>query len=141
AHSFAEVLQTCLDDICKDIGWPLSHVFVPDPANRDEYVSMGLWYCDTPKVFEEFQTWLGRVRLPRTASLIGAVISSREPVWAQDIHLPDSPIRLPMAAKAGIRTVFGVPVIVEGTVVAAIDFFTTESLPPDEDLLKALHQV
>jgi signal transduction histidine kinase/DNA-binding NarL/FixJ family response regulator len=141
AHSFAEVLQTCLDDVCKHIGWPLGHVQVPDPADRETFVSMGLWHCERPQDYENFQNWLGTARLPRGTGLLGAVVSSREPVWAQDVHLPDTPLSVFMAARAGIRTAFAVPIIVEGDVVAAIEFFTPESLPPDDDLLKALRQV
>ena len=42
AESFAEVLKTCLDDICSAIEWPLGHVFATSSDDLSGFNSMGL---------------------------------------------------------------------------------------------------
>ncbi|MDA1326487.1 MAG: PAS domain S-box protein, partial [Proteobacteria bacterium] len=63
ADSFAEVLQTCLDDICNAIGWPIGHVFAAASGDPSCFESMGLWHCRAGDDFSEFQAWLGAARM------------------------------------------------------------------------------
>jgi PAS domain S-box-containing protein len=141
AQSFAQVLQTCLDDICSDIGWPIGHALVPTTDNSSAYASMGLWHCSSPDEFQDFQKWLGQAEMNSSRGLVGLAVSRLAPVWAADIDRGGAAVTLPTAAKAGLRTAFAVPVIVGGKTVAVLQFLTTERKEPDEDLLMAMRQV
>ncbi|MBT5049787.1 MAG: PAS domain S-box protein [Rhodospirillaceae bacterium] len=141
AHSFAQVLQTCLEDICGDTNWPIGHALVSSQEKGGTFVSMGLWHCSAPDDFLDFQNWLRQAELVSSAGLVGLAVTRLEPVWASNIDQADSPVYLPTAAKAGLRTAFAVPMIVGRETVAVLQFLTTERAEPDEDLLKAMRQV
>lgn len=141
ARSFAQVLQTCLDDICTDIDWPIGHALVPSTEKKDTFVSMGLWHCSLPDDFVDFQKWLGLAELDARAGLVGLAVSGVAPVWASNIDQEDAAVTLRAASKAGLRTAFAVPVIVGRQTVAVLQFLTTEHKEADEDLLKAMRQV
>lgn len=141
AHSFAQVLQTCLDDICTDIDWPIGHALVPSTEKSATFVSMGLWHCSVPDEFADFQKWLGVAELKSTQGLVGLAVARMAPVWAADIDREESTVMLPAAAESGLRTAFAVPVIVAGKTVAVLQFLTTERKEPEEYLLKAMRQV
>lgn len=141
ARSFAQVLQTCLDDICTDIDWPIGHALVPEVEGGQSFVSMGLWHCSSPDDFSEFQKWLGQAKIDSNRGLVGLAVARLAPVWATDIDRKGGSVTLPAAAEAGLRTAFAVPVIVGGETVAVLQFLTTERKEPDEDILKAMRQV
>ena len=141
AHSFAEVLQSCLEDICNAIGWQIGHVFAAISNDPSNFESMGLWYCSEGNDFSEFQRWFATSQMNSAEGLVGLAVGRKAPVWAANVDREDAPLYLPAAARAGICTAFGVPVLVGGEPVAVLEFLTIERKEPDEDLLKAMHQV
>lgn len=141
AHNFAEVLQSSLDDICGAIGWPIGHVFTASATDPSCFESMGLWHCNSGDDFSDFQAWLGNARMEHGQGLVGLAVGRRAPVWVENVDREDALVTLPVAARAGIRTAFAVPVLAAGKIVAVLEFMTTERRDPDEDLLKAMYQV
>ena len=141
AQNFAEVLQSSLDDICGAIGWPIGHVFSATASDPSCFESMGLWHCDSGDDFSDFQTWLTNARMDLGRGLVGLAVKRRAPVWVSNVDRDDALVTLPVAARAGIRTAFAVPVLAAGKIVAVLEFMTTERAEPDEDLLKAMYQV
>ena len=141
AHNFAEALQSCLENFCNAIGWPIGHVFALSPGDPSRFESMGLWYCGSDNDFSEFRSWLGIARTGHAKGLVGLTVRRKTPVWAMDFDQQDAPLSMPVTAKAGIRTVLAVPVLVGGRAVAVMEFMTTERKEPDEELIKAMHQI
>ena len=46
-----------------------------------------------------------------------------------------------LARDLGVRSAFGLPVLVGSRVAAVLEFFTTESVEPDESLLQVMGQI
>jgi len=141
ADSFSDVLQSCLDDICNSIGWPVGHVFAASSADQSAFDSMRLWNTGAGADFAEFREWLGTAKMDSKHGLVGLAIGRQSPVWAADIDREDSQLKLPAASRAGLRTAIAIPVLVGGKTVVVLEFLTTERKQPDDDLLKAMHQI
>jgi PAS domain S-box-containing protein len=72
------------------------------------------------------------------AVLPGRVWLSGEPAWVDDVRDRRDLPRAGLAARAGLRTAFGVPIRGTTAVLGAMEFFTTEPHAPDDDLLATM---
>jgi PAS domain S-box-containing protein len=72
------------------------------------------------------------------AVLPGRVWRSGEPAWVDDVRDRRDLPRAGAAARAGLRTAFGVPIRGASAVLGAMEFFTTEPHAPDDDLLATM---
>jgi PAS domain S-box-containing protein len=70
--------------------------------------------------------------------LPGRVWASGEPVWIRDVLLDANFPRALFAAHDGLHAAFSFPIRLGEAVMGAIEFFTPEYRPPDEDTLHAL---
>jgi PAS domain S-box-containing protein len=70
--------------------------------------------------------------------LPGRVWLSGEPAWVDDVRDRRDMPRAGAAARAGLRTAFGVPIRGASAVLGAMEFFTTEPHAPDDDLLDTM---
>ena len=55
AESFEQALQQCLDMVCEYIGWPVGHLYVPDPSGDGELTPTSVWHLADPKTFQAFR--------------------------------------------------------------------------------------
>ena len=91
AHSFAEILQTCLDEICSAIDWPLGHVFAAKPGDPSCFESMKLWYNGVGEEFSEFQAWLSAAQMRDGEGLVGLAVGQGTPVWVENVDWKTHP--------------------------------------------------
>ena len=76
-----------------------------------------------------------RARSYPGVGLPGRVWSSRAPAYIPDIvHDANFP-RAPIAAREGLHTAFGFPILLGGDVLGVMEFFSHERRQPDQDLL------
>src|SRR5688500_11899188 len=54
ARSIESALQTCLDQVCAYMGWPVGHAFLRDQAS-DVLRSSGVWHLEDAERYREFQ--------------------------------------------------------------------------------------
>jgi len=73
--------------------------------------------------------------------LPGRVWSSREPAWIPDVTLDSNFPRAKVAAAEGLHAALGCPVLFQGRVLGALEFFSRQVRPPDEELLRMLASV
>jgi PAS domain S-box-containing protein len=141
ATSLDQALQTAVNQICTHIGWPVGHVYLPDPDMPGALLPTGIWHLDDAQRFAAFRKITEAVRLAPGIGLPGQVVVSRKPAWIADMILDVSTPRTKVIQDVGVRAGFALPVLVGDEVAAVLEFFATEEIAPDEALLDVLHHV
>jgi PAS domain S-box-containing protein len=70
--------------------------------------------------------------------LPGRVWQSGRPAWIEDVTRDANFPRAPVAARAGLHGAFGFPIVLGGSVLGMLEFFSREIREPDPDLLELL---
>jgi PAS domain S-box-containing protein len=141
ATSLDQALQTAIDKICEHIGWPVGHIYMPDPADQGALLPTNIWHLEDQQRFDTFRKITEVVRLAPGIGLPGQVMISRNSVWVTDMNLDISTPRTQLIRDIGVRASFALPVLLGDQVAAVLEFFATEAIEPDAALLDVLHHV
>ncbi len=127
-----EILQA----ICEEVGWDFGSIWVVG-ITGDDLQFAGMWHRSGPEI-TEFGETTANATFKRGIGLPGRVWETREPVWIGDVvHEANFP-RAPVADRSGLHGGAGFPVMVEGEVIAIIEFFSHEIRKPDDALLQMM---
>ncbi|MEO8496339.1 MAG: response regulator, partial [Planctomycetota bacterium] len=135
AGSFEESLQVLLDAICDQIKWPLGHVWLPDETDR-YLTSSGIWHNDPGLDADAFRVITEKTRFRRGEGLPGLIWEIGQPRWIDDIVESASFPRANHCPTLALRSAFAFPVRSAQEVVAVLEFFHTNVIPEDYELLK-----
>ncbi|MGH9035328.1 MAG: putative bifunctional diguanylate cyclase/phosphodiesterase [Acidimicrobiia bacterium] len=133
AATVEEALQRALDEVCTYTGWAVGHVYLPDGPGM--LVPTPLWHLEDDEL-SGFREATAETPLPLNIGLPGRVAASGRPAWVPDVTTDPNFPRAEAARQVGIRAALGFPVLLDGEVVAVLEFFTRERLDPDEPLLE-----
>nr|MDQ3824080.1 PAS domain-containing protein [Actinomycetota bacterium] len=143
AATLDEAFEAALAEVCRHAAWPIGHAYMLATDGSGELVSTGLWHVDGPR--ERFAAFIRESDERRFApgnGLPGRVVRQRRPVWVAELGTASRVMeRLAVAQRVGLRSAFAFPVIVQGEVVAVLEFFSLEERPPDESLIEATAHV
>jgi diguanylate cyclase (GGDEF)-like protein/PAS domain S-box-containing protein len=132
ASSLQEALRSCVDELCSHAGWSVGHAYV---VQDQQATSSGIWQSTDESRLEQFrataQAHVGRDE----GGLVGQVLQTGGPVWISDLADYVGSTRLRTAAKFGLATAFGFPVVVGNEMVAILEFFSTDRREPDRQLI------
>ncbi|MBT3360405.1 MAG: PAS domain S-box protein [Rhodospirillales bacterium] len=141
AESTDQLIQLCLDMVCKFAGWPIGHGYVRSRGATDTLVSSRIWHLEDPERFALFKEVTEDTVFEKGVGLPGRILAAGEPAWirnvADDVNFP----RAMTANEIGVRSAFAMPVMVRSDVVAVLEFFSAEIREPDDDLLQAVGQI
>ena len=138
-----DAMRQALIAICRFTEWPVGHVWVVTGGELTApgLLSSRLWHTGPVERHKAFCIATGAVQFQLGEGLPGRIWSSGKPIWITDVTTaPDFPRALP-AAAAGFKAAFGFPVLVGNEVVAVLEFFSDEILPPDDSLLGVMGQI
>jgi PAS domain S-box-containing protein len=141
APSLEEAMRTCLELVWAHTEWPVGHAFLVDPGPTGIAVSTNIWHLEDPESFEDFVKVTESTRFVPGIGLAGRVLASEAPVWIRDVSEDPNFPRAEQAQDAGIRSGFAFPVLAGSEIAAVLEFFTTDLVEPDNQLLEALAQV
>ena len=131
----SDVLQAALRAVCSHTGWSVGHAVLidADPAALPELAE---WYVQDARL-RPLQVATDQGRWHQEPSLTDDAALLAEPMWTV---LPDrhDTERSKLAAAYGLRVAIAVPIPVDGTVAAALEFLTEDATPPPQSLLTAL---
>jgi diguanylate cyclase (GGDEF)-like protein/PAS domain S-box-containing protein len=133
AATVEEALQRALDEVCAYTGWAVGHVYLPDGPGM--LVPTALWHLEDEGL-GPFREATEQTPLPLNIGLPGRVAASGRPAWVPDVTTDPNFPRAEAARQVGIRAALGFPVLLDGEVVAVLEFFTRERLDPDESFLE-----
>ena len=140
AERFEEAIRCALELIWAHTGWPVGHAYLLVDS-FEEVVPTSIWHLDAPERFESFVEGTEGTRLVSGEGLPGRVMASGRADWIEAMTEDKNFSRARQAEAAGLRSGFAFPVLVGREVVAVLEFFSTESVEPDEQLLEVTTQV
>ena len=133
-------LEATLDAICEQTGWPLGHAYLA-PAEDDRWRPSGIWHGDDVARYAVFRRVTAATFLRPGEGLPGQIAASGQPLWIEDLERAGNFPRWKLAAELGVRSGFGLPVVVGSEVVAVLEFFSPVTTAPDAALLATLTEV
>ncbi len=141
ATSLEAALQFALDRICAHTGWPVGHVYFYSPGSAKELISSSLWHIERDERFASLCDATQSTRLYSGMGVPGRVVKSGKPAWIRDLLVESEFTEKMAAADLDVRGAFGFPVLVQGEVVAVLEFFSHKVEEPDEELLSVMSNV
>lgn len=141
AGSVEDALSFALEAICEHTGWPVGHVFLPDPADPDRLYSTNLWYVTPPGAYETFRRVTEAIPFTPDAGLPGRVYSSKKPAWISDVAADEQFLRARQGEDIGLRSAFAFPVLVGQDVAAVLEFFSPARAEPDPAFLEVVANI
>ena len=125
-----------LQAICESLGWDYGAVWRVDP-HANLLRRMESWHPADVEL-GSFENASRDTAYPPGVGLPGKVWESGQPLWVR--NAPDD-AQFPRAAAAtaeGLHSAVGFPIRLNGNVAAVMEFFSRQSLDPDESVLRIL---
>ena len=139
AATLDEGIPRILQAICETLVWEHGAVWMIDPDARLLRCAY-LWHVpDSP--FAEFEAASRETTFAPGVGLPGRVWSTGGPLWIPDVLQDSNFPRAAEASREGLHAALGFPILLEGGVHGALEFFSREIREPDQDLLATLTSV
>jgi phosphoserine phosphatase RsbU/P len=136
AHSIEEASMVLLRTVCEALGWDVGVLWGLD-VERSVLRCLATWRApdSNATAFEELSA---RSTFRKGDGLPGRVWASGAPVWIPDVAQDPNFPRSTVAAADGLHGGFGVPIRRGRDVLGVIEFFASESRPPDDDVIEMM---
>ncbi len=134
--TLAEATPRIVQAICDSLEWNLGILWEVD-RQKDLLRSTTAWRPAGSNV-EEFLDASRETTMRKGVGLPGRVYERAEPVWIVDVLKDENFPRLTWAHKAGLRAAFAFPIVSGRAVLGVMEFFSSRSEAPDQNLLEML---
>ena len=141
ATGVGEALKTCLDEVCRYLGWPIGHAYIVETGDQPELVATGIWHWDETNGSEAFRMATKRTRFGLGIGLPGQVWESGRPELITDIHEDDSFARNKYFDDIGVKTGLAFPLLVGNEVAAVLEFFTPKAATLDSQAMEMMAHI
>ena len=132
--TYAEAVPRILGAVGDALGWEYGALW--DVDSRAGVLRCAATWSAAPAAFESFAaTSLDRTFSPGEG-LPGRVWATGTPAWIPDVLSDPNFPRAPMAARDGLRSALGFPLVVGSTMRGVIEFFSQQIQEPDAALLE-----
>ncbi len=134
--TYAEAVPRILGAVGDALGWEYGALW--DVDARAGVLRCAATWSAAPAAFESFAA----ISLHRTfgpgEGLPGRVWASGTPAWIPDVLCDPNFPRAPMAARDGLRSALGFPIVVGNTMRGVMEFFSRQIQEPDAALLESV---
>jgi PAS domain S-box-containing protein len=141
ASAVEDALNYALEAICSHTGWPVGHVFLPDPDEPCRLHSSALWYVTPPDGYATFRRITDSIPFAADIGLPGRVFATKKPAWIGDVDSDEAFVRAHQGEEIGLRSGFAFPVLVGQEVAAVLEFFSPEVVAPDDVFLDVVAHI
>jgi diguanylate cyclase (GGDEF)-like protein/PAS domain S-box-containing protein len=131
ASNLEQALPTCLRDVCLHTGWEVGHAYFVEGRRP---VASGIWSSADPLRYEALRVALDQATLVPVDSALAQVLHEARPLWRTDLSVDAGPCAS-AATSAGLLSRIAFPLVVDGEVVAVLEFFSSAQHEPDPQLL------
>jgi PAS domain S-box-containing protein len=141
APSLAAALEAIVCQLCEAIDWNFAEVWIPDVATQTLTLQSTYGGCnDQLDAFVESSktfSFTANVGLP------GRVWATKQPEWILAIEQaePSHFLRRDLAAIAGLKTVLGIPILIEAEVFAVLSFYSFNAKLRDNRSVQLVNQI
>jgi PAS domain S-box-containing protein len=137
--TLAEAAVRVLEALCDALGWDYGALWNVD-ADSGVLNCVDTWHQPAVTV-TQFEAASRNTAFTRGVGLPGRVWASGEPAWVPDVVADPNFPRAAVALEEGLHGAFALPLLIRGTVVGVMEFFSREIREPDEELLRMLARV
>jgi diguanylate cyclase (GGDEF)-like protein/PAS domain S-box-containing protein len=138
-RSMAEAAPRVLRALCECMEWEVGAVWMVDPKSN---VLLCADMFRLPSVrIPGFEAESRALTLPKGMGLPGRVWETANPTWVVDVTGDPNFQRARMAAREGLHAAMAFPIRAGRQVLGAIEVFTREARPPDQDMLRMMEAV
>jgi PAS domain S-box-containing protein len=135
AKSLDETALPVLEAICSTLDWDLGIFWRVDPATK-RLVFLQIW--NQPEVHTPaFAARSRELLFEEGVGLPGRVWASGCPAWIADVTRDPNFPRAGMAARDGLHGAFAFPIVLDGEVLAVVEFFSCEIRQPDDEVVRS----
>jgi PAS domain S-box-containing protein len=133
-ESLGEAIRGIMRVMCERLDWACAARWSLDEANNRLHC-VETWSEDDDRIRAFLESSRRETFVPGATGMIRRVLTTGESVWVADVLEKKDLMRGPMAAQAGLRGAFALPVRMGDKVLGAIEFFSHEPRHPDKWLL------
>jgi diguanylate cyclase (GGDEF)-like protein/PAS domain S-box-containing protein len=130
-------IELILAAVCRYTEWPLGHAYRFDRRSGRLRPAM-VRHEREPGRYRPLLAAAAATSLGSGEDLPGLALASRNPEWTRDITREARFSGADAAPFAGVRAAVAVPLLVNGSVDTVLEFFCSESTPPDDSVLSVL---
>jgi len=135
AHTSTDVAQVAMDAVRRAFGWTYASYWSVNTASNVLTFSL-----ESGTAHDEFRHVTRQTTLAEGVGLAGRAWRQRDVVFVSDLsQMVDCP-RAALAPRVGITSGVCLPVLVKGTVVAVIDFFSAEPMQLSHERMDVLRK-
>jgi PAS domain S-box-containing protein len=137
--SLSDALQGCIDIVCELTGWPVGHVYLPAGNGGDQLIPTPIWHLEENDRYQMLHDATMQRCFALGEGLPGRIWQSGEPAWIRNVQEDSNfPRKRP---GIGVKGAFGFPIKIRDTLVAVLEFYTSEEMAPDDNLLVIVRSV
>jgi len=137
--TLAEAATRVLEALCEALGWDFGALWNVD-ADSGILTCVETWHVPALEL-PRFDAATRGATFTRGVGLPGRVWFTGQPAWVPDVVADANFPRAPIAREEGLHGAFALPLLIRGTVVGVMEFFSREIREPDEALLGLLTRV
>jgi PAS domain S-box-containing protein len=139
AQSLRDAAPQILQCICESLSWDLGTIW---RVEKDQGVLQCIetWHKPLVEVAEFSRISRDRT-FERNIGLPGRVWARAEPAWIEDVLADGNFPRAAVAARQGLHSGFGFPIMLGGEVLGVLEFFSHQIREPDGKLLDMLSSI
>ena len=142
SSTIEQAAQACLERVCSHTGWPVGHVYLRAADSPDEALWTARWHVAEGDPLAAF--WKASDRSPAAGEpgLSGCILATGKPQWIVELG-DEKPLseRTRAAKAAGLRSGFGFPILLEEKIVGILEFFSLQTVQPDEEFLALMGHI
>lgn len=136
-----DAFYTILEEICRYTGWPIGHAFIVSRDNPDFLEPAEACYLKDKKKYNEFCSNTNKTMFSKGIELPGRVLADSKPHWIVDVTRDKSFPRAKVSKDMNLKSSIAFPVKTGVEVVAVMEFFTTDTIQPDQQLMDVMADV
>jgi PAS domain S-box-containing protein len=134
SESMGGAIRGIMQVMCERLDWACAARWTLDEADNRLHC-LETWSIDDPKI-RAFQQAGGRETFtPGASGMIRRVLATGTSIWVSDVTQKKDFLRSKLAADAGLRGAFALPIRMGDRVLGAMEFFSREARTPDKWLL------
>jgi diguanylate cyclase (GGDEF)-like protein len=133
-----QVLQSCLDRVCTQMGWHVGHAYL---VSCNRLVPASLWHLADPEKHRLFREASEVAALGSDRGLVARALNSGEASWSTDLASDLPYLRAALAGRAGLKSGLALPVRVRDDVLAVLEFYCEKPSRPSAGVLALMAEV
>ena len=141
SNSLDELTPKILKIICETMQLEAGALWRIDRANKI-LRCINIWNIDDDEEVKKFtEISHNEITFSMGIGLPGRVWESKKPCWINDVTQDANFPRSPWAKKAGLKSAFGFPILIENEVFGVLEFFMKSFYPNDQNIIHMLNDI